>query len=173
MISVYLRATERLPKSFQKYQEGILKVNTQVKIYRWLTFLKKQISLEKYWCSTLPDFTHFPKSCYVKSHRDMLSCNMVYEYSNNKICLCASKIKYHETKTCWEMGVIIDVLFKFELQEVEWSVSRSVRLTPEEEASSTRWIGSWVGPRIVLGGMGKIKFSAQSVPESSFQPVRT
>jgi hypothetical protein len=32
----------------------------------------------------------------------------------------------------------------------EWSASRPGRFTPKEGVPGTHWIGSWVGPRVVL-----------------------
>jgi hypothetical protein len=40
----------------------------------------------------------------------------------------------------------------------EWSASRPFRLTPEERAPSTHWIGGWVGPKAGLDNVEKRKF---------------
>jgi hypothetical protein len=39
----------------------------------------------------------------------------------------------------------------------EWSASRPCRFTPSERALGTHWIGSWVGPRVVLDAVVKRK----------------
>jgi hypothetical protein len=39
----------------------------------------------------------------------------------------------------------------------EWSDSRRGRFTPRERAPGTHWLGSWVGPRAVLGAVVKRK----------------
>jgi hypothetical protein len=39
-----------------------------------------------------------------------------------------------------------------------WSASLPCRFTPEERAPRTRWIGGWIGPRVGLDDVEKIKF---------------
>jgi hypothetical protein len=43
----------------------------------------------------------------------------------------------------------------------EWSTSRLGRFTPGERASSTQWIGGWMGPRTGLDDMEKLKLLPQ------------
>jgi hypothetical protein len=45
----------------------------------------------------------------------------------------------------------------------EWSASRPGRFAPRERAPDTRWIGGWVGPRVILDAV--IKRNSQPPPE--------
>jgi hypothetical protein len=53
-------------------------------------------------------------------------------------------------KTYGGVNVWIQVFFTSTLVGGEWSTSRPGRFTPRERASSTHWIGGWVGPRTGL-----------------------
>jgi hypothetical protein len=50
------------------------------------------------------------------------------------------------------------VFFTSALAVGEWSASRPGHFTPEEWATGTRWIGSWMDPRAGLDEMEKWKF---------------
>jgi len=39
----------------------------------------------------------------------------------------------------------------------EWSASRPGRFTPRERAPGTQWTGSWVGSRVGLDAVAKVK----------------
>jgi hypothetical protein len=54
-------------------------------------------------------------------------------------------------ETCGWVDVWIHVFLTSALVEGEWLVSRPGRFIPGERASSTHWIGSWVGPGAGLG----------------------
>jgi hypothetical protein len=60
-----------------------------------------------------------------------------------KLCL----IKHHAMKTHGEVEVLRHAFLTWALDGGEWSTSRPGRFTPTESASSTHWIGGWVGPR--------------------------
>jgi hypothetical protein len=54
-------------------------------------------------------------------------------------------------------GDIVPPFLTTALGEGEWSASRSCRFNPAEKASSTHWIGGWVGPRAGLDAEEKRK----------------
>jgi hypothetical protein len=57
------------------------------------------------------------------------------------------------------VDVQVHIFFTSALVGGYWSASRPGRVTPEERASSTHWIGGWVGPRVGLEDMEKRKIS--------------
>jgi hypothetical protein len=60
-------------------------------------------------------------------------------------------------KAYWGMEVQLHACFTSALDGGEWSASRPGRFTPRERASSTHWIGGWVGPRAGLDAVVKRK----------------
>jgi hypothetical protein len=63
----------------------------------------------------------------------------------------------------------VDVLLTSVLVGAEWSASRLCRLTPEESAPRTHWIGGWVDPRAGLHDMEKLKFL--TLPRLELRPL--
>jgi hypothetical protein len=53
----------------------------------------------------------------------------------------------------------------------EWSTSRPGRFTPGEKASSTHWIGGWVGPRAVLDAVMKRKIPSSRRESNPRTPI--
>jgi hypothetical protein len=61
-------------------------------------------------------------------------------------------------KTYGGVDLWIHVFLNSALVEDEWSASRPGRLTPEETAPGTHWIGGWVGLRADLYDVTNRKF---------------
>jgi hypothetical protein len=53
------------------------------------------------------------------------------------------------------MEVYLHAFLASALDGGEWSASRASDFTPGRRASSTHWIGGWVGPIAVLDAMAK------------------
>jgi hypothetical protein len=53
----------------------------------------------------------------------------------------------------------------------KWSVSRPGRFTPKKRAPGTYWVGGWVGPRTVLGAVGKRKIPSPRRESNPRTPI--
>jgi hypothetical protein len=56
----------------------------------------------------------------------------------------------------WGVDGLIHIFLTSALDGGEWSASRLGRFTPGETAPCTRWIGSWMDPRVCLDDVEKI-----------------
>jgi hypothetical protein len=75
-------------------------------------------------------------------------------------------------KTYERVKVYLQAFLTSTLDECEWSGSRPSHFTPWERATGTNFIGGWVGPRVSLDSVAKIKIPAPTGTRTpGLQPV--